>query len=249
MKITMKKIIRLFAQRIMPKIAYPIIKGPLKGVKIIHGALTGPSFGASVYLNRVEQKQTIQFINHVRRDDIVFDIGANVGYYSILASRIVGKKGIVFSFEPVVRNLVFIYNHVRLNKLENVVILPFACSEKTRLEIFSFGPDFAQGHIENTSKILNFNSYSQTFVNAVTIDEFVNKSGFMPNVIKLDVEGAELLVIKGAKETLIKCKPKIFLSVHSSELEVSCIKYLRDLSYNFILIDEKERPSVEYLCY
>ncbi|MBI1937115.1 MAG: FkbM family methyltransferase [Ignavibacteriales bacterium] len=244
-----QKIVRLFAQKFMPKLAYPIITGPLKGIKFIHGALVGPSLGASVYLNKIEKKQTNEFIYQVKPEDIVFDIGANVGYYTMLASRIVGEKGKVFSFEPVVRNLVYLYNHIKLNKLKNVVILPFACSEESELELFLFGPNFAQGHIENNFKILEFDSESQTFVNTITIDKFTSISGVMPNIIKIDVEGSELFVLKGAKETMTKHKPKIFLSIHSNDLEIICKEYLKDFSYQFILLDEKERPSVEYLCY
>ncbi len=249
MNLTIKKIVQLFAQKVMPKIAYPILIGPLKGIKFIHGALAGPSFGASVYINRIEQKQTNEFVKQLKFGNIVFDIGANVGYYTLLASKLIGEKGKVFSFEPVVRNLVFVYDHVRINKLKNVIILPFACSEQSKLEIFSFGPDCAQGHITKNVIASEINSDTHTFVNTIKVDEFVSKYKILPDIIKMDVEGAELLVLKGAKETLLKCKPKIFLSIHSAELELSCKEYLKDFSYNFILLDEKERPSVEYLCY
>ena len=249
MKRFIRKFARVLATKVMPEIAYPVLKGPLKGFKIIHGAMDGPSKGAGVYFNLIEQKQTNEFLRQVKKGNVVFDVGANVGYYTILASKRVGEDGIVFSFEPAVRNLAFLHNHIKLNKLKNVVILPFACAEQSTLRIFSFGPSIAQGHMENDSAIKKFDLISNTIVQTVTIDEFVHKSAVLPHIIKIDVEGSELSVLNGARDTLIKCKPIIFLSIHSNELEISCKEYLKNFSYQFILLDEKERPSLEYLCY
>ncbi len=249
MKGIVRKLARVLAAKVMPEIAYPVLKGPLKGFKIIHGAMDGPGKGASVYFNLIEQKQTNEFLRQVKKGYVVFDVGANVGYYTILASKRVGENGLVFSFEPVVRNLAFLYKHIKLNKLKNVVILPCACAEQSTLRMFSFGPSVAQGHIANDSAIKNFDPISNTFVQTITIDEFVHRSAILPKIIKIDVEGSEFLALNGARDTLKKCKPILFLSIHSNELDISCKEYLKKFSYQFILLDEKEGPSLEYLCY
>lgn len=250
MKEIIKKLARIIATKLMPEIPYRVIRGPLKGVKIIHGAFGGPSGGASVYFNLIEKKQTTEFLNRVNKGDTVFDIGANVGYYTILSSKKIGLNGRVFSFEPVVRNLSYLYRHMYLNDLHNVVILPLACSNIDDLVEFSYGPNTAQGHLLEVkeSRSINKDFLSLTYVHTITIDAFVLHSGNIPNVIKIDVEGAELLVLKGGAETLRRSKPIIFLSIHSEQLENNCKEYLAEFGYKFILLDEKERPSVEYLC-
>lgn len=250
----MKKIIRrnfsIFAAKLLPEIPYPVLKGPLKGFKIVLGSLAGPGKGASVYLNLVEHEQTTEFLNRVKKNFIVFDIGANVGYYTLLSSLQVGPKGKVYAFEPVIRNLSYLNRHIELNKLKNVVVLPLACSDKSELVEFSFGPNRAEGHLIEVDNKKNINKefISDTYVHTISIDEFVHHSKNLPNIIKIDVEGAELLVLSGAKETIKNQKPIIFLSIHSEELEITCKEFLIEFGYEFILLDEKERPSVEYLC-
>ncbi|MEX1027483.1 MAG: FkbM family methyltransferase, partial [Candidatus Paceibacterota bacterium] len=63
----------------------------------------------------------------------MFDIGANVGYYTLLASKLVGRAGTVVALEPAVRNLTFLYRHVALNKADNVRVLPLACADSLSL--------------------------------------------------------------------------------------------------------------------
>ena len=244
-----KKISQFIASKLVPAFSYPILKGPLKGMKIIHGSLGGPSGGASVYFDLIEKKQTSEFIKQTKKGDIVFDIGANVGYYTILASKIVGENGKIFSFEPVVRNLSYLYRHIKLNGLNNVVILPLACAEESTLKKFSFGRTIAEGHLLENNSQNSFDFLSYTYVHTIKIDDFCNYSGIAPDVLKIDVEGAELHVLKGAQQILHKSRPKIFLSIHSEMLEKECIEFLKNMGYHTVLIDEKERPSVEYLCY
>ena len=246
---TIKKILQFIASKLIPAFPYPVLKGSLKGTKIIHGALGGPSGGASVYFDLIENKQTSEFLKQVKEGDIVFDIGANVGYYTILASKIVGANGKVFSFEPVVRNLTFLYRHIILNKLSNVIVLPLACADESSLKMFSFGRTIAEGHLIDDVSPRNFNFLSFTYVHTTRLDEFCKYSNIKPGIIKIDVEGAELQVLKGAEQTLLKSKPKIFLSIHSAILEKDCIDYIKSMGYNTVLLDEKERPSVEYYCY
>jgi len=250
MRKIIKNIARNIATKLVPEISYPVLRGPLKGMKIIHGALGGPSKGASIYFNLFEIKQTTEFFNRINSGDIVFDIGANIGYYSMLSSRKIGENGKIFSFEPVIRNLSFLYRHVEQNKLKNITILPLACSENSELVKFSFGLDTAQGHLlEVENPVKTVNSYDRiTYIHTISIDEFISRSGNYPNIVKIDVEGSELLVLKGAVETLTNIKPVIFLSIHSNDLEISCKEYLLKFGYKFILLDEKERPSVEYIC-
>jgi hypothetical protein len=97
----LRKAVRVVAGRLLPRIAYPVLRGPLKGARFVLGSLAGEGGGASVYLNQVERHQTAALVDVLRSGQIFFDIGANVGYYTVLGSRLVGVSGSVLAFEPV----------------------------------------------------------------------------------------------------------------------------------------------------
>jgi len=78
-------------------------------------------------------------------------------------------------------------------------------------------------------------------VPTVTVDAVVELIGFSPDVLKIDVEGAEFRVLQGAYDTLTKTSPIIFLSVHSSDLRSACLNYLRELGYVFEVLTDDGR--------
>jgi len=68
--------------KLLPRWAYPVIRGPLKGAKFILGTLSGEGGGATVYFNMSEPEQTSAFVGALKPGQVLFDIGANVGYYT-----------------------------------------------------------------------------------------------------------------------------------------------------------------------
>jgi len=230
---------RFFVRTFVPKIGYPVLKGPLKGKRFVLGSFAGEGGGASVYLNQSEPEQTAAFVAEVKEGDTVFDIGANVGYYSILASGLVGKTGVVAAFEPSPRNLRFLQEHVDLNKTENVKIMPFACSATSGIATFHNGPNPAMGSLDQVGG-------EEITVVTETIDEVAEKTGLRPDVMKIDVEGGEADVLKGAVRTIESNRPAIFLSTHSLDLRTSCHEWLNERGYSLIsLIDQED--SHEFL--
>ena len=186
----------------LPRIAYPVISGPLRGSRFILGSLAGDGGGASVYFNMYEPEQTAAFIKVLSAGQVLLDIGANVGYYTILGGRVVGSQGKVISVEPLIRNLVCLYHHTLLNKATNVSIIPTACSDSLSLAAFSLGQNFATGSLANRRHEGNNSESASFLVPTVTVDAIVQQLGTCPDVIKVDVEGAELSVLKGAQVTL-----------------------------------------------
>ena len=228
-------------------IAYPVLRGPLKGVRFILGSAAGEGGGASVYLNLVELEQTKRFVNLLHSGQVLFDIGANVGYYTLLGSKLVGASGKVLAFEPVVRNLFYLYQHTVLNKAENVMIVPAACSNHLAVANFALGDNCALGHFESKDNSGEYQSKDNVIVPTVTVDEVVRCTNVLPDVLKIDVEGAELQVLEGARDTLIKKKPFIFLSVHSGKLRAVCQDYLTEMNYIFETLDGDDHGPGELL--
>jgi FkbM family methyltransferase len=178
----------------------------------------------------------------LRPGDTFFDIGANVGYYSLLASRVVGPSGRVIAFEPLLDNLEYLSRHVRLNQLTNTDVLGVACSDSTGIVTFARGANGALGRIAENG------SGGDMLVPALTLDDFHARTGLVPNVMKIDVEGAELRVLTGAQALLAKSHPKIFLSTHGDQMRTECFTFLRDLRYQITPINSPDpTAATEYL--
>ena len=236
-----KNLVRLF-----PRIAYPVLRGPLRGARFVLGSLAGEGGGASVYWNMVEVEQTEALLNEMQAGQIFYDIGANVGYYTVLSSRLAGFDGRVVAVEPVMRNLIYLKKHIELNKASNVIVFPVACSDKASIVSFVEGDNCARGRIANLRQEREPSDRQITYVPTLTVDEIVEKTGLIPQVMKIDVEGAELLVLKGASKLLMEGDVKIFLSTHSEEAKRGCQDLLAAWGYSFVPFDRSNMS--EYLC-
>lgn len=245
----MRKVGRFVSGRMLPRTAYPVLRGPLRGARFILGALSGEGGGASVYLDSMEPEQTHRFADTLTNGDVFFDIGANVGFYTVLGSKLVGSNGTVVAFEPVLRNLLYLHQHIELNKCKNVTVVSAACSNESSVAKFSAGANFAEGHLASANGHSEKTSASRlAIVPTVTIDAVVEQLGVFPTTIKMDVEGAEFMALQGAHHTLTTAKPKIFLSVHSPQLRIVCLEYLESLGYSFEgLNTNRDLNSTEFL--
>jgi FkbM family methyltransferase len=238
---------RYVAGHLLPRIAYPVITGPLKGARIILGSLAGEGGGSSVYLNGVEPEQTAVFVETLKSAQVCFDVGASVGYYTLLASRLVGPSGRVVSFEPEPRNVAYLYRHMTLNKVNNVIVVPGACSNRTTIVKFTSGKNPAEGHIVDSNDGRSQESPCETIALSTTIDAITQHLGLHPNLIKIDVEGAELLVLHGAWVTLRDHAPTILLSTHSDQLRSDCVAYLVKDGYQVNGLGASMEASTEFV--
>lgn len=229
--------------------AYPVLRGRLRGARFVLGTLEGAGGGGSVYFDLVEPEQTAIFAENLNPGDVFFDVGANVGYYTVFGSRLVGSRGQVIAFEPVVRNLSHLYRHIIINDLQNVSVIPSACSDEISLAAFSAGQNTAMGHLAETNETeKNESNKNLTLVSTVTLDSIAEKLTIVPNVVKIDVEGAELSVLRGAENIVLPAKPKIFLSLHSNILRTKCLAYLKEFGYRFEPLGDDKTNTMEFLC-
>lgn len=248
MKDFLRKVGRFVSGKVLPRRAYRVFAGPLRGAKFILGAAAGEGAGASIYFNMVESEQTAEMLKEFSPGKVFFDIGANIGYYTILASRGVGEKGAVVAFEPVVSNLTYLHQHVTLNKAKNVRVLPFALSDSQSIASFSLGPNSAMGHIEENGGADRNEAENQVFVPTVSLDEITEKLNLRPDVMKIDVEGAEMRVFAGAGKVLADAHPTIYLSTHSPELRTECLEFLKSRGYKCVSMFPDGVDSHEFVC-
>lgn len=216
----MKRIIKAIIKA-LGNIKLPIVFGPLRGSWWILGSSEGDYGGVSVLINRSEREQLELVKSFVNKNDVCFDIGANVGIYSLLFSKLAKK---VYSFEPVPRNVTYLYKNMYVNNVTNNEICAFAIGRMTNLALFNISSNWAQGKFGN----------SGSPVASVSLDDICKKIDVMPSVVKIDVEGVELDVIKGARTMITKCKPTILISFHGIRVKKDCIKLLKEFGYTSI---------------
>jgi len=164
------------------------------------------------------------FEKYVGKGDVVYDIGAHVGFYTLTASALVGSQGTVVSFEPLPRNLDYLIRHVSLNSLENVRILAAACTDENGLAGFEVNrKGHAQGHLSEGRNL---------YISTVTLDKVWEREAFpSPDHMKIDVEGGERNVLRGGADVIQKFHPTIFLSLHSLPLYEACVALLETWNY------------------
>jgi len=115
------KVLRLPLKLIPGGTILPILQGNLKGKKWIVG-----SSNHGCWLGTYEFAKQRLFSETIREGSVVYDIGAHVGFYTLLASVLVGPKGKVVAFEPLPRNIYYLKKHLRLNQCKNVILVEAA---------------------------------------------------------------------------------------------------------------------------
>jgi FkbM family methyltransferase len=141
------------------------------------------------------------------KNDVVVDVGANIGLYTLFASKKVGPAGKVLAFEPDESNLHVLMQNVKLNKCENVTVFPFALGSENGDKTFYEGIMPTASSFYPKSERLHFKVRKTKQIHVVTLDSFLSKIGIREvNWIKIDAEGADLDVINGAQVTLKNSK-------------------------------------------
>jgi FkbM family methyltransferase len=153
-----------------------------------------------VYLSQSYEPYTVQlFEEMVRPGATVLDIGANVGYFSLVAARQVGAQGRVYAFEPGPDNFALLLRNIEINKLANITAVPKAVSNESKTTTLTLAelPDqhslFAPPTVAATGTIP---------IQCVAVDDFL--AGQTVDVIKIDVEGNELRALDGMRQTVMK---------------------------------------------
>jgi FkbM family methyltransferase len=199
-----------------------ILTGPLAGRRWISTA--GPH---GCWIGTYERDLQKLFVRTIRPGQVVWDVGANVGFFSLLAARLVGPAGRVIALEPLPRNLDLMQQHLALNGTGNVTVLARAVADAPGTSFFDTGKSPSMGHLDAEHGFE---------VEVTTIDTLV-ASGLAPppDVIKMDIEGAESRALAGARKTLEAHRPIILLSTHGWAQHEACWSMLRELGYELSL--------------
>jgi FkbM family methyltransferase len=186
----------------------------------------------------------------LRSGDTVVDVGANFGLHSLFAGRLVGASGHVYSFEPVPANLRLLRRHIRLNDFEQrVEVIPSAVSNSGDASVQFFLPS---EDVAVTASLKAEGAARAISVPNCRLDDWAGPAQIAPRLIKIDVEGAELEVLRGALNLLERCHPLLLIEVHGFALPGfgatpdDLIAFLARLGYRERRIDFAEERADYY---
>jgi FkbM family methyltransferase len=210
------RILRLPLRAIPKGTVFPVLSGPAKGIKWSTGV--GP---ADFWMGTYEKEKAKLLTQNLKPGGVVYDVGANFGFYTLLSSRAVGPEGRVVAFEPAPRTLSSLYRHLSLNCCTNVQVLEVAVSESEGV---------AQFLVADTAGLSKMTATGNITVRTIALDGLMGELP-LPDLIEMDIEGAEYAALRGAERLLRNASPVIFLSTHGAEVHRACCKLLRSLGY------------------
>lgn len=196
-----------FPLRLVPRGAVvPILGGLNRGYRWVAGAAT-----AACWLGIYEEDHQAALRRLVSEGAVVYDVGANVGFYTLAMARLVGPSGKVFAFEPEARNAHLLRRHIELNNLRQVTVVQAAVSSEHGL--IGFSGDREHGRMADVSGYL---------IPTMSLDEFIGRGYPPPSFIKMDVEGAEAKVLEGSQSILSRGQTSWMIATHGADLNASC---------------------------
>ncbi len=202
-----------------------IRSGPLEGRK--WKASSGIRFIKGTY----EPKNVEAIQKTVRQDDVAYDVGAHVGYFSVLMGDIVGRGGKVIAFEPRGLNLGYLQKHVAVNHCDNIKIISKAVGEHSGHAKLETRTGSGTGYISDTG---------DEDVEITSIDELVESGALpAPTFLKIDVEGGEMAVLRGARKVIERQRPRMILATHGDEIDAECRALLKEWNYDMQDIDHE----------
>lgn len=213
--------------RLIPRSAIlPIFQGPLRGKKWIVGA-----GNHGCWLGSYEHDKQRQIQKAIKAADVVYDVGANAGFYSLLASVLVGEKGHVYAFEPLPGNVRNLRKHMEINRVGNCTVIEAAVSSSDGEASFDPSADRHTAHLSTTGS---------TLVRTVALDTLASRNEIRPpDFLKIDIEGAEYDCLLGCTRTIQANRPIIFLATHGQEIHDLCLKLLAEWKYEVVSLDER----------
>lgn len=174
-----------------------------------------------------ERKYVDFFCSEIKEGDVVVDVGSYIGYFSLLASERVGDTGCVYAFEPVPRNYERLMRNLKVNQVKNVKAYNFGLSDKEEV-LPIYVPKDNPG--ETTLQQKSYSEITQgtkmekerVKVSLIPFDSFFEDNALdRIDVVKMDIEGAELKALKGMENALSRNNCKLFMEINAPLLNLS----------------------------
>ncbi len=205
--------------RVLPReTVVPILQGPGRGLRWIVG-----SYNHSCWLGFYEYEKQVLLPQIVAPGDTVYDLGAHVGYFSIIFSKLVGPQGAVYSFEPFEQNYQYLLRHAALNGFDNLHAIQAGICATSGIAHFDPSDHSAKGRRTEEGRF-TFPVYN--------LVEYISQHQLRPpTLIKMDIEGEEASVVPSILDYVVANKTTLLISTHSDAITEGLVIALEGRGY------------------
>lgn len=224
-----------------------VVAGGLAGVDLCLDLHTEKDYWLGTY----EPELQAAIMHWVQPGAVIYDVGANVGYVSLLLARRTGVTGRVFAFEALPGNLTRLRTNLDLSGLGmQIHVVDAAVIESQRQVRFWIGPSGGMGKADGSAGRRDV-AYEQSIeVTGLSLDHFVFELGNPPpQVIKMDIEGGEVLALPGMQRLLVEAHPLLLMELHGPEAARKTWELLTQVGYKLYKMQSRypEIPSLDAL--
>jgi len=193
----------------------PIAGGYLSGTYMLLDLHREKDYWLGTY--EPELQETIEDL--VLPGQIIYDIGANIGFMSLFFAKRAGSNGHVFAFEALPENVVRLERNIELNEMRGrITMVQAAVQDQSGLVDFYLGPSDGMGKVEGSAGRSASEYKTSIRVEGVAIDEFIFTSGNpIPDIVKMDIEGGEILALPGMERLLRLNHPILLVELHGPD--------------------------------
>jgi FkbM family methyltransferase len=161
----------------------------------------------------------------------VYDVGANCGQMSLFFAKRTAPGGRILAFEPAPENVARLRRNLALNGVTSVQVFEAAVAEDNCSRRFNFNPgQHTTGGLAESRAHADV-SVQESDVDCLCLDDLLAKGEVPPDLIKIDVEGGGLGVIRGASKLLSQCRPKLFFEIHAASADAPELEAVRLLKH------------------
>jgi FkbM family methyltransferase len=201
-----------------------------------------------------EEGLTRMMLEVLKPGMVFFDVGAHIGYYTVLACHIVGEKGTVHAFEPTPRT----FDILRCNAKDkrNVILNNIAVSSAREMMKFRYyGPKYSAFNSAKSPRIRDSArrklQSNEVMVEATSLDAYIMERGSSPDFLKIDVESSEWDVLQGAQHVLTEIRPIVSLEVGDFGINGvapsrDLVRYLLEYGYRVYEYGSPNEPLVKH---
>jgi FkbM family methyltransferase len=207
-----------------------IASGALRGMRMLLDLQVEKDYWLGTY----EPQLQIAVKGAAKPGMVAYDVGANIGYTTLLFAQAVGTNGKVFAFEALPENVERLKKNVDLNAFEErVTVVSAALVDRAGPIEFLVGPSGGMGKVQGSAGRQSFEYHRSITVTGISVDDFVYRQGNpVPQIIKMDMEGGEVLAFPGMCEVLAKEGPFLLLELHGPEAAQVAWETLTSMNYD-----------------
>jgi FkbM family methyltransferase len=212
------RLVRPLVNLLLTSDARPITvrSGPAKGIKLVINPRREKYYWTGTYERRVQEQIALL----LRPGNTFWDVGAHIGFFTLLAARVVGESGLVQAFEPFHANRARLLGALELNHARNVALHDCALAAESCDRML-----FAHEASSMWTLVPERGEQRRIRVDCRTLDELEGELG-PPDLIKIDVEGAEIDVLRGGSRLLTERKPPLIVEFSDDSVRRDAQKLL-----------------------